>query len=211
MNLTHRFEARTHLSAHDLSQQVLNVAGLHPEMRLGIVADPAGDWVAAALAASKKITLVHIATSPAEQTEAEQRAAEIRLHEHITWEALKLPHQPNPGLCRFDSLLCGLNITAVAMGEFFAWAREAVRPGGTLVLLLEIFRGAPTWRDRYTQYRRLRSRFLEGLPDAIEQNFPTRDMVIDALQTAGFPQILVRGLHQPGSLSWSEYVLVTAR
>lgn len=209
--VTHHFELQTRLTFSALSAQVLKAAELHNDMRLGVIADPTGEWTAHVLSAANKVDLYHIATSPTEQTEAQRCVAETSHHKKVTWEVLSLPMLPNPVSFRFEALLCGLNVTSLALSEFFAWARQAILPGGRFIITPELFCGINHWRKHYIKYRQWRARYLDRLIDSADQDFPTRDMLIAELQTAGFQQILVQGLQLPSRLSWSEYVLVTAR
>lgn len=209
--ITRRFEAQTRMDFAKVATQVLEAANVCHDTRLGIVAEPTADWLAAAWQKSRKLDLHAIAVCAAEQAESQHRAHELDCFNRVTWQVLKLPKQPNPAGFKLGALLCGAATTTLMLNEFFAWAREAVVPGGYLVAVVELYSGFPTWQTNFTKYRQWRARYVERLIDFSDQVFPTRDELIETLQTNGFSQILIRGLHKPGPLVGGEYVLVTAR
>jgi hypothetical protein len=209
--LTRRLASYVGKSCAEIGADLLRECPLDGEAAVGVVADPAGDWIEALLVADLPLRLHHFATSPAEQSAAQTRARELGRYDAVHWDALKLPSQPNPAPRRLDLLLCGLNGGRLHLPELFDWARRAVVSGGQFILTLEIYRGGRSWEARFTRYRRLRARCLERAPELADQSFPTRDDLIARLQRAGFERILLRGLHPPRPLAWTEFIAVIAR
>jgi hypothetical protein len=209
--LTRRLASYVGKSGVEIAADLLRECPLDAESVVGVVADPVGDWLEALLVGGPPLRLHHLATSPAEQAAAQARARACGRYDAVHWDALKLPSQPNPAALRFDPLLCGLHGGRLHLPEFFDWARRAVAPGGQLIATLEAYRGGQDWEARFTRYRRLRARYLERAPELDEQSFPTRDDLIARLQDAGFERILLRALHPPRPLAWTEFIAVTAR
>ncbi len=199
------------LTEADLWKRVGEAADLRDGARVGIVAEPTGDWTAFALDVPGRLNVRHIATAPSEQIEAKRRITGHDRAETVVWEALALPSEPDPSGCRFDVLLCGVHVTRLDLAEFSAWARAAVVPGGRLICVVETFCGTPALQDHFTSYQRMRLMVAERRGDAGPPAFPTRDEIIDRLREAGFGRLLLRGLHPRGRLALSEFVLVSAQ
>lgn len=195
----------------DLWSRVHGAADFREGMRVGIVAEPTGDWTAFALDVPGRLNVRHIATAPSEQIEAKQRIAGHDRAETVAWEALALPSEPDPAGCRFDVLLCGVHLTRLDLAEFLTWARAAVVPGGRLICVVETFCGAPSLQDHFTGYHRMRLMVAERRGDTAPPAFPTRDDLIDRLREAGFSRLLLQGLHPRRKLALSEFVLVAAQ
>lgn len=191
--------------------EALDAAALPHDARVGVVADPDGSLVEALLQHAPAANIHHLAISRPEQEAAQAVGHRLSRYDEVTWDALKLPNLPDPATCRFNALFGGTTVGCLDFGELLAWARTAVAPGGALALFVETFVGNSRWRTRYTKARRLRARMLDGAPDLEDQIFPTRDELIEWLQEAGFERILLRGLHRPGRLAQTEFVLVSAR
>lgn len=202
------FHRRTGLDYKTLLKQIIATADPHPGMHVLEVAAGSGmiaRHLVGLLGREGKIIGVDSTKELLEQARLDAQSAKVGTR--IEWRVAPLTHLPFPK-GDFDLVICGFGFNQIEAKDLFSEGHRVLKEEGGLLLAAEVASATSAGLAQKMRhgYRRLLKRESE---DTKSQFYSPEDLT-EMLRTAGFRQVVIRGLKSDSTSTTREFSLIKA-